>query len=493
MYVRPVGRRGRSPQDGVGTIQLLSTRLIARTQSVARRTRLRSCRSLEHQRFGVFPMVRGCKQEHVWADCARAARCPLEGRSRSVGRVRLGVLLALLIAGAVVLMLLHFRGRRAGGPAPSPRRSPAELAGPDPAVMARVQEWESRVAADPDDSDARLRLAEAYLEAQRPRDAVSALQHVSDAGGQRHLLLGRAYEELRDVEAAEDHYRMARSQSPETAEPLSRLGLLLARTGRFEEGNALCRQAVEEHPDDYDALVRLARVRIRAEDMGRAGQEEAREALTRAIELRPEGAEAYALMARSLLTHEERALEYATKALELDPRSADAYEVLGWIYYLRPPTDENLRLAEEAFLEGLARNPDDAALHFRLGILYGRAGRTEESVRELEEALAAAAGSAEVWYALSAAYDRAGRHEEANELRRHVRSQSRFHEQEARHWLELRYAPTDPDTYARMAEFYLKYGKNRLAAKAASKALELDPEHEDASRVLRSAMPGGGP
>ena len=422
----------------------------------------------------------GLRQEAGRGSCARCGH-------RSPGRTRLYVLLALVFLAWAALLLVQLRARR-GASAPSVARSPVPRSpAPDPALAARVRQLESAVTSAPSDVDARLRLAEAYLEAQRPLDAVAALEQVPAEGGRVNLVLGRAYADAGNVEAAEDHLRAAHEAMPEGAEATSRLGLFLAGTGRLDEGIALCRQAVAEHPDDYDALVRLARVRILSRDLGRRGQQEARPMLMRAIQLRPDGAEAYALMARVQLLYPDEAVEYATKAVELDPRCAEGYEVLGWLYCLRPSTPENVRLAEEALLKGLALRPDQAILHFRLGLLYGRAGRAQESVRQLEEALALAPSSLQIRYALASAYKRAGRNEEAAEIRRYVRMESDYREQEARRRLDVAYAPDDADAYARMAEFYLKYGKNRLAALAAGRALALDPHHQAAARILRAA------
>lgn len=403
------------------------------------------------------------------------------------GRVRLYALFALLLVAAGVLLMLRLRGRPAQPPDSATPPIATEPPPPDAALAAHIRQLESAVLSAPTDVDARVRLAEAYLDARRPADALGALEPIPDRDGTIHLLLGRACADVGRFEAAEEHLRAAHAAMPDDAEAPSRLGLLLAEAGQLEEGAALCREVVAEHPDDYDAMLRLVRARLLSQDMGRKGQQEARQTLARAIELRPDEAEAYALMARTQLLYPDEAVRYATKAIELDPRSAEAYQVLGWVYYLRDPTEENVRLAEENYVKALALDPNNPTVRFQLGILYGRAGRNEESVRELEEALVLAPSAWEIWHALAAAYKRAGRDQDAAEVRRHVRMESEYREQERKRRRDARLAPEDPQAYVRLAEFYLKYEKTRLAAKAAGIALELDPDNQEAARLLRAS------
>jgi tetratricopeptide (TPR) repeat protein len=108
----------------------------------------------------------------------------------------------------------------------------------------------------------------------------------------------------------------------------------------------------------------------------------------------------------------EKAASAATRAIELDPNHADAYAyaLLAWILHYAGRPDQ----AEPMLAEALQRNPRSSASYREIaGEIAFATGRYTEAVRELEAALERnpAHTRARLW--LAATLARLGRHEEA--------------------------------------------------------------------------------
>jgi putative PEP-CTERM system TPR-repeat lipoprotein len=71
------------------------------------------------------------------------------------------------------------------------------------------------------------------------------------------------------------------------------------------------------------------------------------------------------------------------RALELKPDYADAHRTLGILYHQTSRLEEAL----EALKKGLSHNPGDAYGHTALGNLYGRMGKIEDAEKALREAI----------------------------------------------------------------------------------------------------------
>jgi len=82
----------------------------------------------------------------------------------------------------------------------------------------------------------------------------------------------------------------------------------------------------------------------------------------------------------------DEALDLAERAYGRAPTSPAVADTLGWVLYLKG----DLERAETLILEALRRLPDNAQVHYHLGMVYVRRGKTAEARRELEEALKSA-------------------------------------------------------------------------------------------------------
>jgi tetratricopeptide (TPR) repeat protein len=184
----------------------------------------------------------------------------------------------------------------------------------------------------------------------------------------------------------------------------------LYRDGKHEEALAICKKAMEMRPDDNrpwaiagvvymgqrkmqeasDALAVAIRLspgnpvlhytKARA-DRFRNAREEGLASVRKAIELKPDYAEAYLLLGDLLGVGKGNEGESAAayrKAIELDPKLLDAYKYLG--NRLEGQKDE--RGAEEAYRTAMQADPKKASGRTDLGRLLVKQGRLAEA-REL--------------------------------------------------------------------------------------------------------------
>ena len=82
----------------------------------------------------------------------------------------------------------------------------------------------------------------------------------------------------------------------------------------------------------------------------------------------------------------DEALDLAERAYGRAPTSPAVADTLGWVLYLKG----DLERAEGLILEALRQLPDNAQVHYHLGMVYARRGKTSEARRELERALKSA-------------------------------------------------------------------------------------------------------
>lgn len=237
-------------------------------------------------------------------------------------------------------------------------------------------------------------------------------------GTSQHLLQAGKQAASGDLEGAEQTYRRALSQTPDSLEAMKGLaGVLLAR-GTNDEAEALLRQVLARDPADTDAHLRLAHLLELKSDLQAALAEYRRAVETAADESMPRLALAAALHRSGSLADairqydsvlhtspaDRRALLGRIQALADAQRLAEAQRDLE-TFVERHPEDLGARLlaaqllarsgefatAERAFQSILdARNvdaPTAARAHHGLGNLLAQQGRWPEAEAALRQAL----------------------------------------------------------------------------------------------------------
>jgi WD40 repeat protein/Tfp pilus assembly protein PilF len=139
--------------------------------------------------------------------------------------------------------------------------------------------------------------------------------------------------------------------------------------------------------------------------------------LTATIAANPQDATAYLRRARIYYELEElkQAIEDYNVVIQLDPENVKAYHQLAWIYAMAPPEFRDAEKGVEVARKAVALRPDYPASLRNLGLAYYRAGRFQESVEALRQAIALHRGGSPLYYLLplATALHRIGQFEEA--------------------------------------------------------------------------------
>jgi len=379
-----------------------------------------------------------------------------------------------------------------------------------PGAWAGLRTW---TAARADRSEAAVRAA---MTGRRLPEARAALQRWLDSGAraaaahywEARLLLA----EGRPQECLDALQRALRLGHPrDQVEQVQ--GVVLALADRLAEAEPLLMRTMDSAPEPYPELAEaLARLFIQTFRFGAAGG-----VLDRWAEMAPADPKLHRWRAEVLsrTTEDPDVLSAAYRlALEHDPAYDQGRLALAELLRAQHRNDEaqahyQTLLARDPqnvrALVGAGRNalelgdPGDAARHFEealridpndpvalreLGTLDLQRGRLGAAIERLEKATGLDRLDPAAVYALSLAYARAGRSEDARRAREDcdrlnadMRVLGELKQELVRH-------PTDIDLQVRAARWLLEHGKLDEGLAWARRALQLRPGHPDACRLL---------
>ena len=152
----------------------------------------------------------------------------------------------------------------------------------------------------------------------------------------------------------------------------------------------------------------------RGVEAGQRGQySEAIASFTKAIELKPDYAEAYYLrgLAYRRQGECEHAIEDFTKAIELKPDYAEAYHLSGLVYYGQGECEH----AIEDFTKAIKLKPDYAEAYHLRGLVYYEEGEHEHAIEDFTKAIKLKPDYAEAYYLRGLVYYGQGEYEHAIE------------------------------------------------------------------------------
>jgi eukaryotic-like serine/threonine-protein kinase len=186
--------------------------------------------------------------------------------------------------------------------------------------------------------------------------------------------------------AATDRARQLLPDSPEVNVTIGELSL---RSGKPADAVAAYRRALSAQPNNFDAILGLARAYDAAGDATRA-----EETYRRAIDLQPAYFGGYSKLAGFYFNHGRfgPAADMFRKVNELTPDNARAFSNLGACEFARGRFD----LALAAFQKSLALEPTDLA-YSNIGTQQYYLGRYAESVAAFEKAIELVPTHYETW------------------------------------------------------------------------------------------------
>jgi tetratricopeptide (TPR) repeat protein len=278
---------------------------------------------------------------------------------------------------------------------------------------------------------------------------------------------------------------------PRSADAHMLLGIAYSTWGSKElKGEAIAefRQALDLNPRLVQVRFFLAHLYL---GLGRADR--ARQELQAGLAQTPGNPEFLALLgeAERQLKNPRRAVEITRQALQADPSFAPARYYLGLALLDAGQRDEAIKELEQIVRARAA----GADAYLALGSAYVDAGRAADAIETLNQGLRIDAARSELHIALARAYRTNGRLEKADaqlllgKPKRASLSDSS----------DYSYQQVELDFHLERGMVKAQRGQLAAAAEAFKKVLELEPNHEAATRELaevnrrlRAKKPGGG-
>lgn len=195
-------------------------------------------------------------------------------------------------------------------------------------------------------------------------------------------ILGRALELSEAPEEALEVYRLGLEQLPKDGPLWARLGVLLARMGRWQEAEEPLRLALDRKQHDATVYLALGRIAQR-----RASWKDAETAARQALEEAPDMSSAWNLLAASLEEQQrfDEALETYGQAIDADRTNWQALFNRSTLWTKLGRYSE----ARQGFEAVLRQQPGHARTHLQLGALMaGALGDTAAARRHFEAGLA---------------------------------------------------------------------------------------------------------
>jgi len=195
-----------------------------------------------------------------------------------------------------------------------------------------------------------------------------------------HTNLGIVREQLGDIKGARAAYDRAIQADPDSLAPLWNVALLLEHSGQPDEAERWFKTVLEKAPKEEEARFRLGYLRLQREDFRAAA-----EAFEGCLRYRPQWPEAQANLALcyTALNNRPQAERLYQQMLEADAKSVDALRGLAAMAI--QVSDFDAALEYHVRLVDLGERT--AEVLYNAGLMYEKAGRSEEAGRMYQDAL----------------------------------------------------------------------------------------------------------
>ena len=214
-------------------------------------------------------------------------------------------------------------------------------------------------------------------------------------------LLGTAlFNGKKDLPGAEAALHKAVELDKNNTDALEKLGKVQVQEGATDQALALYQQSIKDNP-------RETRFYILAGELYESKQnwDQAKTMYQQALSIEPDQPLASNNLASVMLEqggNVDVALAMAETARRGMPDSPDAADTLGWAYYQKGIYQSAISQFQEALRLGeKAGAPDDAVIHYHLGLAYQKANQNALARQQLEKALKLSPNNADARKALS--------------------------------------------------------------------------------------------
>ena len=243
---------------------------------------------------------------------------------------------------------------------------------------------------DPNSNDALNGLMNTYLAQNQTDKAVAAANAQiakSPNSSNFYDLLGTALFNKRKISMAQ---RLRSRKLPISITimpmPCLKLGQVEVAKGSPDQAIAIYQQSLKNNPREPMFYILMGELYERKQDWNNA-----KDAYQKALEIKPENPLASNNLAYVMLQsggNVDMALSLARTARRGMPDSPTAADTLGWVFYQKGAYQSAVDLFQEALKLGEKnKNPDEATVHYHLGLAYEKTGNNNLARQQLERVL----------------------------------------------------------------------------------------------------------
>jgi cellulose synthase operon protein C len=257
---------------------------------------------------------------------------------------------------------------------------------------------------DPSSAEGLSGLMNTYF-AQKEYDKAIAAAHVQIAKSPNtsnfYDLLGTAlFNGKKDLPGAEAALRKAVDLDKNNTDALEKLGKVQVQEGNVDQAIALYQQSIKDNPREVGFYILTGELYESKQNW-----DQAKSMYQQALNIQPDHPLASNNLAYVILEtggNVDVALAMAQTARRGMPDSPNAADTLGWAYYQKGIYQSAISQFQEALHLGEKRGePDDAVIHYHLGMAYQKANQLTLARQQLEKAVKLSPNNADAKKALS--------------------------------------------------------------------------------------------
>jgi tetratricopeptide (TPR) repeat protein len=229
-----------------------------------------------------------------------------------------------------------------------------------------------------------------YLAQNQPDKAVAAANAQiakSPNSSAFYDLLGTVlFNTKKDFDGAQTAFQKSAALNKNNADALLKLGQVQVAKGSKDDALVTYQQAVLTNPHEAMFYILMGEIYESKQDWAKA-----KDAYQKALEIKPDNPLASNNLAYVMMQsggNVDMALALARTARRGMPDSPDAADTLGWILYQKGAYQSAVDLFQEALKLGEKnKSPDEATVHYHLGLAYEKTGQNDLARQHLERVL----------------------------------------------------------------------------------------------------------